>query len=256
MANIAEIRLLGYEHVLEAGHAYGTLRGLNTRRNCAIVEVTLDNGTIGHGEAGGPPRALAAQLVILRSFFIGTRAVDFEITTTRAFAKLYHFGHQNMLVAYASGMSVAVIDALGKTLGLAACDLLGGRAVDTIQGYATTGHFHDGGFAAFEQELAGVAGRFAAAKIKIGAGVRADVERVRKAREILGNGVVLMVDANCNYPVDLALQSMRAIEAFDIHWYEEPLPPADIQGYAELHARARFPLLPARRTTRHMISAG
>jgi D-galactarolactone cycloisomerase len=31
---------------------------------------------------------------------------------------------------------------------------------------------------------------------------------------------------------------MRKIEPYNIHWCEEPLPPTDIRGYAELRARA------------------
>ena len=47
-----------------------------------------------------------------------------------------------------------------------------------------------------------------------------------------------MVDVNGNYTPDIAYESIRRIEPYDIHWYEEPLPPTDIRGYAELRARS------------------
>jgi D-galactarolactone cycloisomerase len=50
------------------------------------------------------------------------------------------------------------------------------------------------------------------------------------------------VDSNGNYTVDLALDSMRRIEKHRIAWYEEPLPPLDFRGYAELRARAPMPI--------------
>ncbi len=51
-----------------------------------------------------------------------------------------------------------------------------------------------------------------------------------------------MVDINGNYTVDIALESLRRIEPFNIHWCEEPLPPTDIRGYAELRARSPISL--------------
>jgi D-galactarolactone cycloisomerase len=38
--------------------------------------------------------------------------------------------------------------------------------------------------------------------------------------------------------VDEALESMRRIADYNIHFYEEPLPPTDFTGYTELRARA------------------
>ena len=40
----------------------------------------------------------------------------------------------------------------------------------------------------------------------------------------------------------MALECARAIEPFGIHWIEEPLPPGDLRGYAELRARSPIPL--------------
>jgi D-galactarolactone cycloisomerase len=51
-----------------------------------------------------------------------------------------------------------------------------------------------------------------------------------------------MVDVNGNYTVDLTLESMRRIEAQGIHFYEEPLPPQDFEGYRRLSERATIPV--------------
>jgi D-galactarolactone cycloisomerase len=48
------------------------------------------------------------------------------------------------------------------------------------------------------------------------------------------------VDANGNYGLDQVLASMRAIAPFGIDWYEEPLSPADEEGYRALHARSEI----------------
>ena len=59
---------------------------------------------------------------------------------------------------------------------------------------------------------------------------------------ILGDDILLMVDINGNYTPDIALESLRAIEPYRIHWCEEPLPPTDVRGYAELRARSPIPI--------------
>ena len=51
-----------------------------------------------------------------------------------------------------------------------------------------------------------------------------------------------MVDINGNYTVDITLESLRKIEPYNIHWCEEPVPPTDIAGYAELRARSPIPI--------------
>ena len=91
--------------------------------------------------------------------------------------------------------------------------------------------------------LAEAAGHpYAGAKIKIGRGIKSDVERVRQSREALGPDKLLLVDINGAYTPDVALDCARAIEPFGIHWIEEPLPPGDLRGYAELRARSPIPL--------------
>ena len=54
--------------------------------------------------------------------------------------------------------------------------------------------------------------------------------------------MLLLVDVNGNYTVDLALESMRRIAPYGIHLYEEPLPPQDFRGYELLCARAPLPV--------------
>ena len=62
------------------------------------------------------------------------------------------------------------------------------------------------------------------------------------ARRVLGDDIGILVDANGNYTVDEALDSMRRIADYDIEWYEEPLPPLDFDGYAVLRTRAPIPI--------------
>src|SRR5260221_5535589 len=72
----------------------------------------------------------------------------------------------------------------------------------------------------------------------MGREIKEIVLRVRRAREVLGPDKLLMVDINGAYPADVALECARAIAPYAIHWIQEPLPPGDLRGYAELRMRS------------------
>lgn len=61
-------------------------------------------------------------------------------------------------------------------------------------------------------------------KVKIGApDIRTDVERVGAVRALVGDDMQLMVDANQRYDVLTALRVARALEPYDLTWFEEPV---------------------------------
>lgn len=90
---------------------------------------------------------------------------------------------------------------------------------------------------------------FTAAKIKIGSSPKADTERVRVAREILGEDARSMVDINGNYRPDQAVRSAAAIKEYDLTWIEEPAPRKIIQGTGSFETKSTFRSRLARHTT-------
>jgi D-galactarolactone cycloisomerase len=240
MPKIERIEIKSYECVFAPEQAYGMARTMNTRRVCSLIVVTTDQGFVGCGESSGPLRPVREYLAIVAPFFVGQSVFDFEIVAAQVYNKLYHFGVQGHLTSCLSGVSVALHDAIGKTLGVPVHDLIGGRVGPKLACYATTGEFtvndSDGGL---EAQLERVKQRgFTKVKIKIGKNPRSDRDRVKIAREVLGDDAMLMVDVNGNYTPDIAYESIRKIEPYDVQFYEEPLPPTDVRGYAELHARS------------------
>ena len=238
MSRIANLELISLDYSIAPELAYGTSRGLNFKRSSSIVKLSTDDGVIGYGEASGPTGPIREYLTILKSYFVGKRLLDLDIISAFARDRMDHFGDGHNMSCL-SGINIAAYDAIGKKLGVAAHDLLGGRSLDRVPCYATTGYITRDGIAGLERQLAKVdTSCFTGVKIKIGVSPRSDLERVRLARKMLGDDVLLMVDVNGNYTLDIALQSSRAIEPYDIHWIEEPLPASDLAGYAALRARS------------------
>ncbi|MCC7271894.1 MAG: mandelate racemase/muconate lactonizing enzyme family protein [Alphaproteobacteria bacterium] len=245
MARIRDIRLVALEYAVPDDKAYGMARGLTSRRGAGLVILETDEGVAGIGEAWGPPRITAEYLALVKPYFIGTSLFAQRGVAQAIYAKHYHFGIQNQLVALIGGIDIAAHDAMGKLLGVSVADLIGGRQRERVAAYASGGYFTATGDheATLRAQLEPHAGKgFPAFKIKIGRHPAEDEKRVALARRIIGDDAMLTVDSNGNYTFDGVMESMRRIAPYGIHWYEEPLAPQDWKGYAELKPRAPIPV--------------
>ena len=65
-----------------------------------------------------------------------------------------------------------------------------------------------------------------------------DLDRVRAAREAIGDATALFVDANGAYDRKLALAQAEAFAAHGVTWFEEPVSSDDLQGLRLLRDRA------------------
>jgi len=79
-----------------------------------------------------------------------------------------------------------------------------------------------------------VADGFRTIKIKVGLDLSDDVRRCRIARQAIGSGIGLAVDANQRWDVPAAITWLQTLAEFDIAWAEEPTSPDDILGHAAI----------------------
>ncbi|HEV2441649.1 MAG TPA: enolase C-terminal domain-like protein [Steroidobacteraceae bacterium] len=86
-----------------------------------------------------------------------------------------------------------------------------------------------------------VADGFRTIKLKVGRDVADDVRRCRIARQTIGAGIGLAIDANQRWDVPAAVTWLRALADFDVAWAEEPTNPDDILGHATIR-RAVAPM--------------
>lgn len=243
MPLIKNLAFTGLEYAFAPSKAYGMSRGGGFRRQGGLVEVETDQGVTGIGEAFGNPLITREYFRMIEPMFVGRSIFDFDHVEARIRNGMYHLGVGNQLTSCLAAINVALWDAIARGFGVRVCDLIGGCGATRIPAYASTGFFSEDPDRQLDHMLEEAAGHpYAGAKIKIGRGVRDDVARVRRAREALGSDKLLMVDINGAYTADVALECAHAIAPFAIHWIEEPLPPGDWRGYAELRARSPIPL--------------
>jgi L-alanine-DL-glutamate epimerase-like enolase superfamily enzyme len=106
--------------------------------------------------------------------------------------------------------------------------------------YAAGGYYHPGkGDQGLQDELKSYLDRgYSVVKMKIGgAPLAEDLRRVEAALSVLGPGQRLMVDANGRFDAQEATAYLEALEAYDLHWYEEPTDPLDYHGLHQVADR-------------------
>jgi L-fuconate dehydratase len=71
-------------------------------------------------------------------------------------------------------------------------------------------------------------------KLKVGNDLDDDRSRLRAAREAVGPGVRIAIDANQKWDVDEAIAWVKSLAEFDLAWIEEPTSPDDVLGHAAI----------------------
>ena len=145
--------------------------------------------------------------------------------------------------AHAAGaLDMAVWDAVAKIADKPLWRLLsdrfnGGQADDKVLVYPGGGYYYPG------KELDGLKDEmrryqdqgYRVVKMKIGgADLALDVKRIEAVLEVVGSGQNLAVDANGRFDLETALAYGKAMQPYDLFWYEEAGDPLDYQLNAVL----------------------
>ena len=82
-------------------------------------------------------------------------------------------------------------------------------------------------------------------KLKLGRNphrFEADLELATAVRQAVGSDVFLCADANCGMERTAAMQLARGLEKLNFAWFEEPLAPDDLDGYADMARALDMPI--------------
>ena len=240
---IREVRPYVLRASLGAPFAYS--RAWYAERYALLVEVITDEDLSGFGEVYGPARLNAP---IVRAY--GERLAGRDPMTTEAiwedcYDALRDHGQKGLAIQALSGIDIALWDLKGRALGVPAHVLMGGPIRTEVRAYATglyrrEREDHE---TYLREEAAGYAAEgFAAMKLKVGFGIDHDVRITRAVRAEIGESVALMVDANQAYDAVGAIAYGRRVADLNIGWFEEPVPPEDLDGYAEIRRALPIPV--------------
>ncbi len=223
------------------------------RTNWVFVKVLTDEGIYGVGEATLEMRELtvAAAVKELERYLVGRDPHNIEGFVHDAYRDAYWRGGVVLMSALA-GVEMALWDIKGKALGVPVYQLLGGKMRDSIPCYA------NGWFAGAKQPE-----DFAAkAKDAVKKGFKAlkwdpfgsaymnlsrqeyktAVRCVEAVSEAVGDEVELLIEGHGRFNIPTAVRIGRELENFNVLWFEEPIPPDNLKGIAEVKRRIRVPV--------------
>jgi D-galactarolactone cycloisomerase len=242
-------------HVLRAPieNQFHYSQGFYPARGAVLVELVTDEGVSGWGDCAGDPGLVPR--VLERTFSPRLLGQD----PRRWQALWYELGGLGALkganapgtVHYGalSGVQMALLDLAGKAAGQPVYQLLGGALRNRVKVYATGLYrlTRWGTFDAWRQGLIDEAlgyqrEGFSLCKVKIGFVPQGDVKLVHAVREAVGDEMGVAVDANCAWDAATAIWVGKQLESARIAWYEEPLVPADLEGYREVRRAVAIPV--------------
>lgn len=206
-----------------------------------IVQVLTDEGLTGIATLHGRSMPAVLQVVDqLNDYLLGMDALAHEAIWSKVFGLTtispdvartcgvpVYLGADKRpaLLAAMAGIDIALWDIKGKAANLPVWRLLGGDRT-SIRAYVTGGYYQvDRDLFDIGPEMAGyVSQGFNGVKMKVGGlGLAVDVARVKAVRDAVGPSAMLMIDANCAYTLEQAVEAIRAFEPYDVYWFEEPL---------------------------------
>lgn len=210
-----------------------------------IVEIMTDEGISGVGEAIARLGPCATKSIIddmLGPCIIGSDPMEIEQLWERMFNLMRFRGHsRGYFMEAISGVDIALWDVTGKVLGLPVHRLMMGCNRPEVPVYASSVFWDSPAImAATAADL--VEKGYLPVKVKVGQGVEADYKCLEAIRQTAGTKIQLMVDANGAYNCIDAIRLGRKLEQIDVCWFEEPIPPDDLDGYRTLSKKLDIPI--------------
>jgi len=236
------------------------------RRSAAFIEVYTDTEFIGIGETYTGyhfPEVVPPIVEFFKPILIGQDVSNIS----ELWRRMYHCGNfwcrVGVGLVVINGIEAALWDLKGKLYNLPVYELLGGRKHDKLLCYATGGpsnypkeelakkidHYLSLGFKGFKLG----AGSHTEDKgwyMPEGANAAAEYEadKIAFVREHVGKEIKVMMDGHMGNSVThtwdyaTALNVMKALEPFDLFFFEEPLHYTDPWSYSELCKNTSIPI--------------
>jgi D-galactarolactone cycloisomerase len=247
MIKIIDIRLIGLAGgTVDGGWPQGNKpdEDLNT-----ILEVLTDEGLSGVGSAMTSKSLVAAGVQLLRPLLIGERADEPARVSEKLRQSTFWQGRGGAVEHAISGIDIALWDLMGKICNQPVGRLLGGCYRDRIKPYGSILFEEPEGLRDTLSKT--VARGFKAIKLGWRPFGRRDRKTdellVRTARDTVGPDIELMVDAGGSeqfwpHGYKWALETAKMLAEYDVVWFEEALPPDDLEGYIELRRHSPVPI--------------
>ena len=229
--------------------------------NWTFVKLYTDSGLTGVGEASleRNDEVVVKALETFRDFLVGQDPFQIEYIWNALYKQTFKYGQLIILTAL-SGIEQALWDIKGKALGVPVYELLGGKLRDKLRAYANAWAFQkevtrmtaeDTPDSIAQNALKMVEKGFTAMKwdpFREGGQVipRSEEEFalacVKAVREAVGPSVDILIECHGRFNMHSAIRIAHKLEPYDPFFYEEPIPPDNIDALAALQRSINLPI--------------
>ncbi|MBN2053582.1 dipeptide epimerase, partial [bacterium] len=239
------MRIIGLDvrpHVMQLTEPYTIAYETVHETTNVFIRLRTDRGITGYGCAA-PDEAVTGETAtgVLRSMTEVIAPALEGADPLRAAAILEHLSRDLAIhAATLAAIDMALFDILGRTAGLPLWILLGGYR-ERIATSITIGIMP---VAATVERARRYIGRgFSCLKIKGGADVDEDIERVAQVRAECGGAVQLRFDANQGYSLEDSLRFVTGVRSFNVELLEQPTPRGKSEMLGRVTARVPIPIM-------------
>ena len=223
------------------------------RTNFVFVKIETDSDYYGWGEATLEYKEHTVEAAIhdLESYLIGKDPHNIEAFRHDCYRDAYWRGGPVLMSALA-GVEMALWDIKGKALNVPVYQLLGGKVRNAIPVYVngwfspakTPDEFAEKAKVLREKKYPACKwDPFGKAWMQLGKKeLQQALECIRKVAEAGGEDLQLLIEGHGRFDIPTAVKIGKALEEFDIYWFEEPIPPDDKEGLREVKERVRVPI--------------
>lgn len=223
------------------------------RTNFVFVKVETDAGIHGWGEATleYKENTVVAAIHDLDRYVVGMDPQNITAFMHNCYRDAYWRGGPVLMSALA-GVEMALWDIKGKALGVPVYQLLGGKIRDSVPIYVngwfapakTPDEFAEKAQAVRDKKFWGCKwDPFGKSWMQISKKDFAlAMECIEKVSATVGKDVELLIEGHGRFDIPTAVKIGKALEEFDVYWFEEPIPPDDKDGMREVKERVRVPL--------------
>lgn len=206
-------------------------------RNWVFCKVETDDGVHGWGEGTLERHEFAVEsgIKVLAEPLIGNDPTQIE----RNWQIMYRHGFWRGGVVMGSAMAaidIALWDLTGKLYNLPIYKMLGGEVRDRVRAYTHAGDLRGGwdqvekGFSAYKT------GGWDNTKTAFHEKDVVDdlYEKIKAMRDYLGPEPLIMIDNHGRSRPSVAIRQMEAVQEFDITFFEEPVPPDNLDAMEQV----------------------
>jgi L-alanine-DL-glutamate epimerase-like enolase superfamily enzyme len=222
---------------------YDALQTLDVDKGSVVLRIRTDAGITGWASSSFGNRGEGARVVQsileyeVKPVIVGKDPAFPRRIRAELWKAMNYHGVTGVAQFAMAATDIALWDILGKNAGLPVYKMLGAYR-DRMLVYSMCGWYYDNDaeLSHFKREVTdAVEQGYKAVKIKVGKySLDDDVRRIRLALDTIGKDRRLMVDANQVFDHKEALRRGKVYQEMGCFWFEEPLPPHDMEGFARL----------------------